>query len=436
MGLALNADTGDVVWETRVPGAVFATVSVDQGVVYAFVSRVGAPLLVALDAQTGRIEWSTTVDHQPGSDAVSSPVVYEGLVWVGVSGTAAETSADDRTAFEGSSVLVATKTLRAPEFSPVDAEHPTGRIATYRAGDIVRKLYTIPPRIWQHGYAGGSQWGTMAIDPRSGYGYEGTGNPFDYHAEYKTTNAVIKIDLDRQRHTFGELVGSYKGNVEEYAPVASQKAPCDAVDHVSGVFAAGLECVRLDLDFGATPNLLRVGGRLVVAAGQKSGVLHFFDGRTMRPIAKTVVGVPSQVGGVVGSPATDGHHLYGPHTIGGYLWSVDATTHGVQWLSPTADGVHWGPPVTYANHVLYTVDLSGCLDAFDAGTGAPLMHLPMQVGSDEATLTNPPLSWGGVTVARHLVFASVGVGLASAGLSSMPDGFVIAYAPLTALERP
>jgi hypothetical protein len=58
------------------------------------------------------------------------------------------------------------------------------------------------------------------------------------------------------------------------------------------------------------------------------------------------------------------------------------------------------------------------------------MHLPMQVGSDEATTTNPPLSWGGVSVARHLVFASVGVGLTSAGLPSMPDGFVIAYAPL------
>jgi outer membrane protein assembly factor BamB len=158
--------------------------------------------------------------------------------------------------------------------------------------------------------------------------------------------------------------------------------------------------------------------------------VHFFDGRTMKPIAKTIVGVPSQVGGVVGSAASDGHTLYGPHTIGGYLWALNESTHRIRWVSPVGDGVHWGPPVTLANHVLYTVDLTGFLDAYDAATGVPLMHQPLQVGSDVATVTNPPLSWGGVTVARHEVFASVGLGLTSAGLPSMPDGFVIAYAPL------
>ena len=53
----------------------------------------------------------------------------------------------------------------------------------------------------------------------------------------------------------------------------------------------------------------------------------------------------------------------------------------------------------------------------------------MQLTADAATVTDPPLSWGGVTVARNTVFASVGVGLTSAGLPSMPNGFVIAYRP-------
>src|SRR4051794_19603818 len=46
---ALNADNGDVVWETKVAGGVYATVAVDSGVVYAFVSRIGSPYVVALD---------------------------------------------------------------------------------------------------------------------------------------------------------------------------------------------------------------------------------------------------------------------------------------------------------------------------------------------------------------------------------------------------
>jgi polyvinyl alcohol dehydrogenase (cytochrome) len=426
---ALNADTGDVVWQTRVPGGVYSTVAVDKGVVYAFVSRVGSPLLVALDAATGHQLWSTVVDRQQGSDAVASPVVFDGMVWVGVSGTAAEGDASDRNAFQGSTVLVAAQRLTAPRFSPVDADRSSGW-ATYRPGQVIRKLWSIPPAQWSKGYAGGAQWGTIAIDPTTGYGFEGTGNPFNYDAEHRNTNAVLKIDLRRTRATFGRITGSYKGTIEEYVPNGASTVPCEDLTHVSGLFAMGVECVRLDLDFGATPNILRVQGRTVIAAGQKSGVVHFFDAASMKPVAKPVVGVPSQVGGVVGSAAYDGTTLYGPHTLGGYLWALGGADQQLKWLTPTADGVHWGPPVTWANHVLYTVDLTGFLDAYDAGTGLPLMHLPMALSTDTATVTRPPLSWGGVTVARNLVYASVGVGLTSGSLPSVPGGFVIAYAPL------
>jgi hypothetical protein len=82
--------------------------------------------------------------------------------------------------------------------------------------------------------------------------------------------------------------------------------------------------------------------------------------------------------------------------------------------------------VTLANRLLYTVDLKGFVDVYDAQLGTPLVHRPLQLGSDVATLSNPPLSWGGVTVARNTAYVSVGLGLTSAGLPSMPDGFVIA----------
>ena len=402
--VGLNADNGDLVWRTQVGGGVYSTLAVDNGVVYAFVSRVGSPFVTALRATDGEELWSTTVDLQPGSDAVSSPVVYDGMVWVGVSGTAAEGDSADRTAFQGSSVLLAADT-----------------------GAVIKKIWTIDPSRWADGFAGGSQWGTISIDPETGYGYEGTGNPFNYDAEDPHTNAVLKIDLDRDRPaTFGTIVASYKGDVEQYFPAANDQAACNETSEVSGAFALGLDCAHLDLDFGAQPNIFKDGtGRTVIVAGQKSGVLHFVDASDMSSIAKVLVGVPSAVGGIVGSAAFDGAHVYGPHTIGGYLWSVDATTHQPSWISPTGDGVHWGPPVTYANKVLYTVDLKGFLDLYDAATGAPLEHIPMAVGSD--TGRNPPFSWGGVTVARHMAYASVGVGVTSAGLPSMPNGFVIAY---------
>jgi polyvinyl alcohol dehydrogenase (cytochrome) len=425
---ALNADSGDPVWATRVGGGVYSTVAVDHGVVYAFVSIVGSPTLYALDQRTGRVLWHTVVDDQFGSDAVSSPVVYDGMVWVGVSGTAAEGNASDRTAFQGSTVLIAASRITAPDFRPPSAPVAHG-VRTYRPGEVIRKLWSIPARDWSHGYAGGAQWGTVSIDPRTGYGYEGTGNPFNYDSEHRNTNAILKLDLDRRRPTFGQIVGSYKGDVESVVEQGANLVPCSQVDQTPVSTVLGVECVRLDLDFGATPNLVRdATGRTLVVAGQKSGVVHYVDARTMRLVRKVRLGVSSPVGGMVGSGATDGRTIFGSHTIGGYLYAL-SRTGTPQWVTPVADGLHWGPPVTLANGIIYVVDLKGFLDGYLASTGTPVLHRPLQLGSDPATLTNPPLSWGGTTVARGTVYVSVGVGITSAGLPSMPDGFVIAYRP-------
>lgn len=426
--VAVNADNGDVVWKRQVPGGVYSTVAVSDGVLYAFVSRLSSPLVVALDADTGEQLWSTVVDRQFGADAVSSPIVHDGLLWIGVSGTAAEGNPDERNAFQGSSVLLATRTIEAPD--------ERGRPRTYRAGQVVRKIWSIPPSQWAEGFAGGAQWGTVAIDPETLYGYVGTGNPFSESAEHAHTNAVLKIDLDRRRRTFGRILASYKGDVEAYVEGAGEALPCDQGEVVLSVTGAPIECGELDLDFGATPNIVRAAdGRTVLVVGQKSGVVHVIDAATMTGVASVRLGVPSPVGGMVGSGATDGRTVYGSHTIGGYLYALD-TAARPRWVTPVADGLHWGPPVTLAGGMVMTVDLKGFLDIYDAGTGAPLVHRPLQLGSDPATVGDPPLSWGGVAVARNTVFVSVGVGLTSAGLPSMPNGFVIAYRPTTVPVSP
>ncbi|HVL82522.1 MAG TPA: PQQ-binding-like beta-propeller repeat protein [Actinomycetota bacterium] len=405
---AMDADTGDLVWKRHVPdGGVYSTLAVEDGRVFAFVSRIDAPYVLALDQATGKELWKTTVDHQIGSDAVSSPIVYDGMVWVGVSGTAAEGDESERHGFQGS-------------FSLLDAV----------TGEVIRKTWAIPPSEWEDGYAGAAMWGTIAIDPETKTGFIGTGNPFDYEDEHDHTNAVVKVDLDRQSPTFGEIVGSYKGDVEEYFPDLADTLPCEEFEEMEDVFVAGFECGNLDLDFGSTPNIFRDStGRKLVGAGQKSGVYHVFDPETMEPVYKSLLGFPSPVGGIVGSAAVADGAIYGPHTVGGYLWSIDADDGALRWVSPTADGIHWGNPVTYANRVVYTVDLKGFLTANDSISGAPLLAWPIPLGSE--TRTDPAITWGGVTVARNSVYASVGVGLTSAGLPSMPNGFVVAFLPQT-----
>ncbi len=82
-------------------------------------------------------------------------------------------------------------------------------------------------------------------------------------------------------------------------------------------------CGDIDLDFGAAPNLIRgPDGRMLVGAGQKSGVYHVFDAKTMEPVWTQIVGPPTPLGGIVGSTAYDGDAVYGPITVPGYVWSL------------------------------------------------------------------------------------------------------------------
>ena len=70
-----------------------------------------------------------------------------------------------------------------------------------------------------------------------------------------------------------------------------------------------------------------------------------------------------------------------------------------------------------ANGLVYTVDLTGFLDVFDARTGALLAKKPMAVGGSSSPAS---LAWGGVSVARNTIYAA-------AGISSLEEGFVVAF---------
>jgi plastocyanin len=125
------------------------------------------------------------------------------------------------------------------------------------------------------------------------------------------------------------------------------------------------------------------------------------------------------VGGIVGSTAYDGNAFYGPVTVGGYAWSISRSNGTPRWFMPTGDGAHWGNPVSVANGVVYTVGLTGFLDAYDAATGIPLLHHWM--GADVAS-GDLAASWGGVSIARNTVYAAI-------GMTGLPNGTVVAYRP-------
>ncbi|MGH2726653.1 MAG: PQQ-binding-like beta-propeller repeat protein [Actinomycetota bacterium] len=420
---ALNADTGELVWKTEVPdgGGINSSLGVDGGLVFAAISHASrapcngteceGPYMIALDQATGALVWQSSwtrldnttvdvIDDQPGADVYSSPVILDGVVFMGVSGGSAELGDEaDRYAFQGGFVMIDAAT-----------------------GHVMKKTYTIhPPLQPDDDYAGAGVWSTPAIDPVAKVGYVGTANPFKPQAEHKWANSVVKIDFDKTSPTFGQIIDAYKGNVDEYIPALS-RLPCyDIPGNPPPYYPQGIgSCGDIDLDFGASPNLFVRDGVPFVGAGQKSGVYHAFDAATMGEEGgwTSLVGAPTSLGGIVGSTAFDGSSIYGPVTVPGYLWSIGAQDGAPRWVAPFLDGAHWGPPATVANGVVYTVDFRGLLWGFDASTGVPATVLPLITSPG---VEPPAVTWGGVSVARNTVYATVGTSVAAGG------GYVLAF---------
>jgi polyvinyl alcohol dehydrogenase (cytochrome) len=366
------------------------------------------PYVVALDQATGHLVWaSPPIDTQTGADVYDSPIVYDGFVMLGVSGGAAELGPEkDRSTFQGSMNFLDVNT-----------------------GRMMKKTWTIhPPNHPADNLAGGGIWSTTAIDTQDKVAFVGAGNPFRPQAEDPHTDAVLKFDVNRASPHFGSIIGAYKGQVDTYSP-AFKQLPCidtaDPTNNAPPYYPQGAgSCNQIDQDFGGSPNLFTdASGRELVGDGQKSGVYHVFDARTMKPVWQQVTGIPSSVGGIVGSAAVGDQAIYGPDTIPGYLWSLSQSQGNIRWFGPISDGLHWGPPVAYANGVVYSVDFNGFLDAFDASRGVLLARHPLAVGGGSPQ----SISWGGVSIARHTIYAGVGVlGLA--------DGFIVAFRPGTAAD--
>ena len=114
----------------------------------------------------------STRSRAPTSTAV--PVVFDGLVFEGVSGGSAELGDEaDRYDFQGS-------------FALLDAT----------SGALVKKTWTIHSPDTHDDFAGAGIWSTPAVDADTKYAYVGTANPFKPQAEHPNANSVVKIDLD------------------------------------------------------------------------------------------------------------------------------------------------------------------------------------------------------------------------------------------------
>lgn len=405
--VALNADTGDLVWSAKAPGnnglaGGMFSLSVSDGRVIGMVGSTGGPYAVALDQADGSLLWQTAPLYDDQSATINaSPVVYKGLLFVGMWGG------------DGN-----------PD------SHPPYAIVDVTNGDVLVNTPVIPQSEWADGYAGGGIWATGVVDADTDSLYVGTSNPYSKRHEHRYTNALLRIDLNRSSATFGKIVDAYKGDVDQYFPGVDRQPACTEFGDETAIpplgYSAG--CVQMDIDFGASPVLFTNDkGEKLIGNLQKSGVFHAVYADNMQRAWTSLISYPILLGNAASS-AFDGHSLYVAASPGN-LFALNPNDGSIRWTAPIADGAHY-EPVSVANGVVYTVTTHGTLSTWDAKTGQPLFSRPFALDTGEACV---PLG-GGAAIARHHVYAACDLGTSG-------NGWIVALkwdddAPLPALPLP
>ena len=398
---ALDQSTGAVQWKRSldVPqpglgGAIVGAPAVANRKVFVLVNETGGPYAVALDQGSGSILWrSAPVTTYPDSYTNAASALFKGLLFMGFS------APEGDSAGQGGWALIDAST-----------------------GAIRKITTTVPPADQAQGYAGGGIWSTPAFDVRQGYAYVGAGNPFSKTQEHPFTNSILKIDVNASRPTFGQVVAHYKGNPDQYTntlETLSQTPICRATDDSGLPFPLDdPACGQLDLDFGASPNLITDStGLSLVGDLQKSGVYHAARADTMAGRWSTLVGLSCAACNAASS-AYDGTTIFGAASPGSTEYALNPTTGAARWEAAIGDGTHY-QSTSVAAGVVYTIDGNGFLDGWDAATGATLLHhqLAVDTGTPMAGLTS-----SGVAIADHAVFVAAG---GSSGTGTA--GYVVAY---------
>jgi polyvinyl alcohol dehydrogenase (cytochrome) len=272
-----------------------------------------AGYVYAVDAANGRLRWSRKVDDHPLVRLTGSPVLYGGRLFVPTSSyeEGGKPPGYPCCTFRGSVVAL-------------DA----------RDGDVVWKSYTIAQRptllreyadgteLW--GPSGGAIWSAPTVDPKRGALYVGVGNTYS-GAPQRTTDAVVAFDLK---------TGAMRW--------ARQMPPGE--HDVFGCMPGSANCGERagpDFDFGASPAMAKApGGRDLIIAGQKSGVLYALDpDKRGQVVWRYRAGGGSGLGGIQWGIAVDGARAYAPvaeiysATPGG-LHAVQLATGARAWYAP------------------------------------------------------------------------------------------------------
>jgi polyvinyl alcohol dehydrogenase (cytochrome) len=238
----------------------------------------------ALDAETGTELWKTKVEDHKSSRITGAPTFYNGKLYVPVSSieeASAQSSTYECCTFRGSLVAL-------------DGETGTQLWKSFTVLDPAKAFKKNSAGTQQYGPAGSALWSSPTIDVKRKLIYVATGDSYT-DVDINTSDAIIAYSLDT-----GKL--QWVSQVEEkdnFVMGCPRSANCT-------------ESNGPDYDFGTSVVIRDIGGgKQILLAGQKSGILWGLDPDHKGKILwQNKLGAGSALGGIEWGHAADGQNTY------------------------------------------------------------------------------------------------------------------------------
>jgi polyvinyl alcohol dehydrogenase (cytochrome) len=219
---ALDPRSGDELWTTRV-GTIASSPLVTSDAVYVAADR----SLFAFDRMNGLQRWSLVLDEHEATALLSSPVLADGVIVIGVASNEDVRSKADYT-FVGS-------------VKGVDPDNGQQLWSLPLAGD---------DGVEGASGNGVSVWSSAAVDKQLKLAFIGTGNSYEAPAS-TLSDSLLAIDYATGTVTWSKQFASDDVYVSAQCPSAN----CEE-----------------DFDIGASPNLFMANGVAAVGVGSKGGI--------------------------------------------------------------------------------------------------------------------------------------------------------------------
>jgi polyvinyl alcohol dehydrogenase (cytochrome) len=385
----VDAEDGTVLWSRAIAsyngiaGSLSRTSPVlARGLV--FVADLNGNMM-AVDAVTGDLRWLTELDPHPAAIVTTSPIHLDGHLYIALSASESRTPPACCT-FRGSMVALAADTGRI-EWQSFVLPDNGGRPGGYSGGAFVNppaidvkngliyaaagQLYTQPDSVTTCLAAAAGRW-SEACFARNAY-----------------FNSVVAFDLETGQIRWGFRGVGAEARQRACGSLPRSVTWCPAPDPLAAWETQSFSVWDFA---GSGPNVFAASidgrARAVVGIGQKSGVYWALDAATGEYLWSTLVGPGSDPGGIQWGTAYDGKRIYaaiGHNTLQPYALASGAVVTGGSWaaLDPSSGRILWqtadpqGAPdlaaLTVANGVLYGGSMAHTGDqmyALEAATGA------------------------------------------------------------------